>query len=287
MKRPSREQLALLGATERICFEIADTVHRTQRIQSVVQPFQRVVGRGWVSATTGRLRRVHGVEHVRDLDPDRGVLFVSNHRSFFDFYAVMAVIYENAPWVERIFFPVRSTFFYDGPLGVFVNALMSGWAMFPPVVRSERRRAWNRYTTDFLVDALGRRGNIVGFHPEGARSKGPDPYTLMPVQPGIGAILRRARPIVIPVFTLGLLNDFLGQISGNYDGTGAPITMVFGPAMDLSRFDALPDEAETWRQIAEQVRDELTALGQVERAFRDREGLPRLAPDPAEVPAPG
>jgi 1-acyl-sn-glycerol-3-phosphate acyltransferase len=274
MLRPTREQLALLGVTERLCFEAVDAVHRTPRIQAVVRPFQQVVGRGWVSAATGRLRRVHGLEHLRDLDPDRGVLFASNHRSFFDFYAATAVIYENAPWVTRIFFPVRSTFFYDGPLGVFVNAVMSGFAMFPPVVRSEPKRAWNRFTTDFVVEALATRGTIVGFHPEGSRSKGDDPYTLLPVQPGIGAILRRARPIVIPVFTLGLVNDFVRQIRGNFDGTGTPFTMVFGPPMDLGRYDAMPDEADTWRQIATQVRDDLTALGQVERAFRAREGLP-------------
>lgn len=278
MRRPTDDQLALLRPIERACFEIADTVHRTPAIQSVVLPFQRRVGRAWVSASTGRLRHVSGAEHVRDLDPDRGVVFVSNHRSFFDFYVITSVLYDTAAWLERIYFPVRSTFFYDGPLGVFVNAAMSGWAMFPPVMRGEKKRPFNRYTTDFVVDALQTRGNVVGYHPEGTRSKGDDPYELLPAQQGIGNILHRAKPIVVPVFTLGLINNFPKQILSNFDGSGAPITMVFGEAMDLSRFDAMPDVPETWRAIADTVRDTLVALGETERAFRAREGLPALGP---------
>jgi 1-acyl-sn-glycerol-3-phosphate acyltransferase len=261
---------------ERACFEAVDRVHRSDVIQAAVQPFQRVVSVGWVTATTGRLRRVHGLEHLRALDPDRGVVFVSNHRSFFDFYVISAVLYRNAPWLQRVFFPVRSSFFYEGPLGVLVNAVMSGGAMFPPVLRDEARRGFNRYTTDFVVDALRARGTVVGYHPEGTRSKGDDPYALLPALPGIGTILHRARPIVVPVFTLGLINNFPKQIWSNYDGTGAPVTMVFGPPMDLTRFDALPDAPETWRVIADAVRAELVALGEVERAFRAAEGLPAL-----------
>jgi hypothetical protein len=48
--------------------------------------------------------------------------------------------------------------------------------------------------------------------------------------------------------------------------------------MDLSRFADLPDSPETWRVIADAVRDELVALGEVERAFRVERGLPPLGP---------
>lgn len=278
MRRPTNEQLALLRPMERACFEIADTVHRKPWIQALVQPFQRIVGAAWVTASTGNLRHVKGLEIVRDLDPDRGVVFVSNHRSFFDFYVITAVLYKNAPWLKKIYFPVRSNFFYEGPLGTFVNAVMSGWAMFPPVMRGRDRKGFNHYTTDYIVDALQERGTIVGYHPEGTRSKGDDPYELLPVQPGIGNILSRAKPIVVPVFTLGLINNFPKQIWSNFDGSGKPVTMVFGEPMDLSRFADLPDSPETWRVIADAVRDELVALGEVERAFRVERGLPALGP---------
>ena len=281
MLRPSRAQLALLRPTERACFEIADFVHRNAGVQAVVQPFQRNVGKGWVTATTGKLRHMVGLEHLRDLHPDRGVIFVSNHRSFFDFYVITAVIYANAPWVRRIFFPVRSSFFYDRLLGSAVNAIMSGWAMFPPILRSEKQRDFNGYSTDFIVEALQDPGTIVGFHPEGKRGTGDDPYQLLPAQAGIGNIIHKARPIVMPVFTLGLINDFPKQIRSNYDGSGAPITQVFGPPMDLSRFFELPAGPETSRAIADQVMVELSKLGEVERAFRAKEGLPDLSPKKA------
>lgn len=278
MRRPNDEQLALLRATERACFEVADTVHRRPWIQALVQPFQRFVGATWVTASTGRLRHVQGLERVRDLDPDRGVVFVSNHRSFFDFYVITAVLYKHCPWLRKIYFPVRSNFFYEGPLGVFVNGVMSGWAMFPPVMRGEGRRAFNRYTTDFLVDALQERGTVVGYHPEGTRATGDDPYTLLPAQLGIGTVVSRAKPLVVPVFTLGLINDFPRQIASNFDGTGAPVTLVFGEPIDLARFADLPDGPETWRLIADAVRDELVALGAVERAFRVAQNLPVPGP---------
>ena len=98
------------------------------------------------------------------------------------------------------------------------------------------------------------------------------------MQPGIGNILSRAKPIVVPVFTLGLINNFPKQIWSNFDGSGKPVTMVFGKPMDLSRFADLPDGPETWRVIADAVRDELVALGEVERAFRVEKGLPALGP---------
>mgnify|MGYP001480307136 CR=1 FL=1 len=31
-------------------------------------------------------------------------------------------------------------------------------------------------------------GTVVGLHPEGTRGKGPDPYTFLPAQPGVGKL---------------------------------------------------------------------------------------------------
>lgn len=276
MLRPTPAQLATLSPAERRWFRFADTINREPALKRAANGFLRVVAKNWVHRSTANLTHFYGLEHLRALNPDRGVFVIANHRSFFDFYTISALLLRELPWIERMFFPVRSTFFYDSAVGSAVNGLMSAWAMYPPVMRDGPKREFNNYAVEFVEECLAQRGTVVGFHPEGTRGKGSDPYELLPANIGAGTIVYRARPIVVPVFTLGLINNFPKQIWSNYDGTGAPVTMVFGPPMDLTRFDALPDAPETWRVIADAVRAELVALGEVERAFRAAEGLPAL-----------
>ncbi len=278
MIRPTPEQLKLLTRQERLWFELADTVNRTPLTRRLTQVLQRSLGRGWVRASTKNLSRIYDQHNLHALHPDRGVLFVCNHRSFFDFYVVAANLYEQCPWLERMFFPVRSNFFYDSALGTFVNVTMSMWAMFPPILRDSRRKEFNQYSVAFVEEALQHRGTVVGYHPEGTRSKSDDPYTLLPAQPGVGAIVHQARPIVVPVFILGLINDLPRQIRSNFDGSGQPVNIVFGPALDLSAYHTMPAESATYRAISETICAEITRLGALERAYRDRDGIPPFTP---------
>lgn len=278
MLRPTAEQLRLLTPTERACFAVADTVNRRPAVKRAAHTFLRTVGREWVRLFTDRLLHVEGIDRLRALDPDRGVFLISNHRSFFDFYVASSVILKNTSWVERMYFPVRSTFFYEGVAGNLVNMVMSAWAMYPPVLRDPDRRAFNQYTVGFLKEELQRRGTLVGYHPEGSRGKGPDPYALLPSNVGAGAIVHAARPIVLPMFTLGLINDLPRQIASNFDGSGAPVTVVFGEPLDLDDYYAMPDEPATHRALADRLRDALVSLGHEERVFRAAEGLPPMGP---------
>ena len=114
-------------------------------------------------------------------------MLVSNHRSFFDQYAMLLACYMGpVPWAKRLFFPVRSNFFYDQPLGIVVNAAVAGGAMYPPIYRQAERRALNDEALDKMVEILRKPGNVLGMHPEGTRGKGADPYKFLP-----GAARRR------------------------------------------------------------------------------------------------
>ena len=278
MLRPTNEQLATLDRFERVAFELADAVNRSPALKRASHTFLRTVGRTWVRESTKNLVHMRGESVLAELNPERGVFLVANHRSFFDFYAVSSVLLRLAPWVERLYFPVRSSFFYERPLGVFVNAVMSAMAMYPPVMREGPKRAFNQYTVDLIAELVQARGTVVGFHPEGTRGKGADPYELLPANVGTGSIVHQARPVVLPVFTLGLSNNFPRQVRGNFDGTGDPITIVFGRPLALDSFYAMPGRLRTYKAIAEHVRDALTDLGKEERAMREELGLPRLAP---------
>jgi len=278
MIRPTPEQLATLTQFERTAFEIADTVNRRPAFKRVAHAFLKTVGAGWVHFVTKNLVHVEGLKHLTELDPDRGVVVVANHRSFFDLYVMASALLRNSDWVDGMYFPVRGDYFYERADGIAVNMLMSAWAMYPPVMRRAEARTFNDYTVDVITTLLQKRGTVVGMHPEGTRNKGDDPYALLPAQIGIGQMVHRAKPIVVPVFTLGLSNNFAGQIRGNFDGTGDPITLVCGKPLELDKMLAEPARLRTYKKIADYTREALMDLGRQERELRKRLGLPDLSP---------
>lgn len=277
MLQPSPEQLSVLTRFERVAFQIADTMNRQRTLKRAAHSFLKTVGMSWVTVVTNNLQRVRGLEHLVSLNPDRGVLFVGNHRSFFDMYVMSSVLLRKTNWVTKMFFPVRSDYFYERPDGIVVNALMSAWAMYPPVMRRPDARTFNEYTVDLISDMLVEPGVVAGMHPEGTRNKTDDPYTLLPAQIGVGQMVLRAKPIVMPFFVLGLLNDLPKQVRGNYDGSGQPITLTFGPPMQLDDLFAEPPRLRTYKRVAERIRNVLMDMGADDRAYRAREGLPDLS----------
>ena len=278
MLRPSPEQLSVLRPFERFAFAVADTMNRTPPLKRAAQAFLGTVGTSWVYYSTNHITHLRGLEHVRGLTPNRGVLFVGNHRSFFDMYVMSSHLLRETSWVKKMFFPVRGDYFYERPDGILVNAIMSAWAMYPPVMRRPEARPFNEYMVDLVSELLSEPGVATGMHPEGTRNKGPDPYALLPAQIGVGQMIHRARPIVMPFFVLGLLNDLPRQVSSNFDGTGQAITLSFGPPMDLDALLAEPPRLRTYKKIAEHTRQVLVDMGADDRAYRARERLPRLSP---------
>ena len=278
MQRPSAEQLSLLHGFERTAFTIADTINRNPALKTAAHAFLRTVGAGWVHYCTRHIRHVYGLEHIRRLNPDRGVLVVSNHRSFFDMYAISCVMLRETDWINGMYFPVRSDYFYERPDGLIVNAIMSAMTMYPPVLRDSSRRAFNSYVVDFITDVMKQPGTLCGFHPEGTRNKTDDPYTLLAASPGVGQIVYASRPIVIPAFILGLGNNLPKQVVGNFMRNGDPITIAFGKPLDLqSHFDQ-PPRLRTYKRLADRLRDEVALLGAYERECRQRDGFPNLGP---------
>jgi len=230
---------------------------------------QRVIGASWINGALTNLRQVHGVERLPPLDADKSFILVSNHRSFFDLYAVTAYLVSNG-LPHRILFPVRSTFFYDHPLGPFVNGVMSFFAMYPPIFRQPSRAALNLAGLDELAALLRRGGVVVGVHPEGARKKDDDPYTFLPAQPGIGRVIHHARVPVIPVFVNGLGNDIVRQVAGNWNKKGEKVHVVFGAPVDFGSLLDAPASPRAYRALSEKALEAIGALGAEERELRAR-----------------
>jgi len=281
--RPTPEQLAPLSRLERTTFEIADFFARPE-----LTPLSAY----WNSAFMGALiyscgSRRFNVQHLDRLQrygKKDSVLLVSNHRSFFDFFTITAICYWRTKLTKRIFFPVRQNFFYDHPAGPMVNAVMSGMRMFPPVMRDKDKRPFNNYVIQRCVEELNREdiGTVVGIHPEGTRNKGPDPYTFMPAQPGVGRIaLGATRAHVIPIFILGMGQTIRGEWKMNFtEPDKYPVDMYVGEPLDFSDLRPKANMITTQKKASDRCLDAIKALAEEQR----RDAAVREGRDPDSEP---
>lgn len=255
-------------------------------IDRAVRWLQRNVGARWICFATSRLTNYHHVDRLPALDPEKSYIFVCNHRSFFDMFPLFSELNRRKLLHHRIFFPVRSGFFYDRFLGFLINGAAAFFAMYPPVFRERKQVAMNLVGLEEIVWMLQQGGFALGIHPEGTRNKG-NPYELLPFKAGLGRIVYGAgeRAVVIPVFTNGLETDsFSKQMSGAVRGTGTPIHTLFGDPVPLQ--DLLSQAASTHvlQQIITRTRDAVLQLAQEERALRFGDVSPTQLSLPASAP---
>ena len=283
---PTREELAVLSPFERFAFRLVWRMNRGawKRFWTLCQ---RTLGAGWIHLSTYNLMRVSGLEHVEAADRSRPLLLVANHRSFFDMYVVSTVLFRRTRWRKQLFFPVRGRFFYDTAVGLLVNLVMGWWSMFPPFFAGgdnpkTDQREFDKFSMRLLTQLCRvGAGNVIGFHPEGTRNKGADPYSYLRPQPGVGKLIKEARPQVVPVFITGLGNNLAKQVMGNWRG-GERVRVRFGPVLDLSEFYDRRDSARTYVEIAAFVMSKIAELGEQDRAefaLEARRGAPAASTD--------
>jgi 1-acyl-sn-glycerol-3-phosphate acyltransferase len=257
----------LLSPLERAQIAMIQKSLEPGMLDTMLRWCQRHIGARWINASISNLRQVHGLDRLPPLDPKQSFLLVSNHRSFFDLYVVSAfLVARGLP--HRLLFPVRSTFFYDNPLGPLVNGAMSFFAMYPPVFRQPKKAAFNLAGLDEVVRLLRRGGMFVGVHPEGTRKKDDDPYTFLPAQPGVGRLIYHADIPVIPVFVNGLGNSIPKTITDNATRKGKPVFVVFGKPIDFGALRDVPPSPRAYKRLSEHTLEVIGALGQEERQLR-------------------
>ena len=261
---PTKEELAVLDFTERIGFRLADRMNRGAWKQ--LWTFcQRHIGSLWIYLATYNLMNVYGLENVERTDVEKPLLLVANHRSFFDMYTVSSVLFRRTKRPMKLFFPVRAKFFYDSPLGWFVNFVMGWFSMFPPFFREDRdekKREFDKFTLRRLIDICTHgTAHVIGFHPEGRRHLSADPYSFAPAQTGVGKIIMASRPQVVPVFIAGLGNDLPKQILGNWRG-GEQVRIHFGEPIDLSAFYEKRDSMRAHKEISDFLMTKIAALAE-------------------------
>lgn len=270
---PSPEEIAVLDPVEKLGFRLTHMMN-----QGAWKRFwtfcQRHIGSLWIKICTYNLMNVFGLENVENSDPERPLLLVANHRSFFDMYTVSSVIFRQTARPITLFFPVRAKFFYNNPMGWLVNLIMGWWAMYPPLFREEKeivKREFDKFSVRRLIQlASVGPGNVIGFHPEGKRNFGPDPYEFLRAQPGVGKVIYSAKPQVIPVFIAGLGNDLVKQVLGNWTG-GEKVRIWFGEPIDFSEFYEKGDRIRTHKEIADFT---MFKIGELAEKDREKFGIP-------------
>ncbi len=267
---PAAEEIGVLRPVERAGFRLARRMNfgSWKRFWTFCQ---RHIGSLWIYIATYNLMNVFGIENVENSDSSRPLVLVANHRSFFDLYTVSSVIFRRTKRPIKLYFPVRAKFFYDNPIGWFVNLVMGWWSMYPPFFREEgegEKRLFDKFSVRELVRiSSDGEGHIIGFHPEGKRNLNDDPYSFLPAQPGVGKVIVNANPQVIPVFVAGLGNDLPKQILGNWTG-GENVRIWFGEQVDISQFQGKRDSLRIQKEIADFLMTKIAELGE-----RDREWM--------------
>jgi 1-acyl-sn-glycerol-3-phosphate acyltransferase len=159
--------------------------------------------------------------------------------------------------------------------------------MYPPFFATgdhpvPEKRAFDKFSFAVLSDlARSGAGNIIGFHPEGTRNKGDDPYSFLRAQPGVGKLIMDAQPQVIPVFIAGLCNSLPKQVARNWNREDV-IRIHFGELLDLSEHLSKPDRLRTHKEIADAVMGKIAELGEKDKAIHRLQRISEQTPEPVE-----
>ncbi len=264
---PTAEEISVLSPIEKIGFRLTHKMNHGawKRFWTFCQ---RHIGSLWIKISTYNLMNVFGLENFEQTDSSRPILLVANHRSFFDMYVVSTTLFRHTDRKFNLYFPVRAKFFYDSPVGWLVNLIMGWFSMYPPFFREEKvaeKREFDKYSMRELVRICSEnKSNVIGFHPEGKRNLSDDPYSLLPAQPGVGAVIRKAKPQVVPVFIAGLGNDLPKQVLGNWTG-GEQVRIWFGAPIDLTEFYEKSDRLRTHKEISDFLMHEIRKLAEADK----------------------
>lgn len=248
--------LSLLSFSERLSFRISSWVNRHLKQPFMLWNALFMYFIIWLGLS--RRLTVTGLENIAHLTPKSSVLLASNHRTFFDFFVITWINFDRTSLPRNIYFPVRSNFFYDNILGLMLNVIMGGCAMYPPIFRSTEKKPFNRYSMYCIAQKLREGGVTIGFHPEGTRNKDPDPFTFLPAKPGIGYVIKDSpSAVIIPVFSAGLSNNYPKEIYRNWVCPEEhPIVVCYGKTLDFSQ------SSQTAQEIATEVLSAIEKLSQ-------------------------
>jgi 1-acyl-sn-glycerol-3-phosphate acyltransferase len=261
--------LEALRPFERFAFRLMRWVNTGWR-RRFASAWQKYVLEPFFNLFVSRRLVIRGLERLDGVAQGAPILLVCNHRSFFDQFVVGWILIRNPPTKRYSNFPVRANFFYENPLGLLICLLLSGGSMFPPFFRRPESKAFNPYSLLLIEEMLRKPGQLIGFHPEGTRNKGPTPYELLRAQPGAGQLALKARPVIVPAFVTGLTNDIVAELKANLRRE-RPVVVVFGDPVDVSDWPEATRLSQ-YKRCSDALAGKIAALMDEEKAIRAGRG---------------
>lgn len=266
-----------LLAVERFNVRAVEAWHRVPVLSATSRVVARYGTRWLVEAAVGWTMRAHGFEHLVALPRDRGIIICANHRSYLDNFAIGARAMRAIDPSRRFVIPARTEGLFDVWYGLALNAALSGFNIYPPVVRASRGAAWGKQVIGILTRLLRDERVVVLIHPEGGRNKGPDPYALLTARPGLGRIVHESGASVVPVFLHGFPRtprEYLATARRRVAGAPPPVDAVMGPPIDFSTERSRPGAPALYYEMAQRITASISALMPAERAIRARRDTP-------------
>lgn len=225
-----------LSLTERIALAVALSHNEHALLKRLSNAWANAVVGRVVGSLCGARLRVSGVEHIQRLAPSGGILLAANHRTFFDLFAVAYALRSHTNLCRKVYFPVRSGFWYDHPLGPLLNGFGTGMSMFPPIFRAAEKRDVTRRGLDWLAQRLAEPGVVVGMHPEGTRGRGTDPFALLPPEQSFGRVALLSRASIVPAFVHGLSDSLWSELRQRKQ-RAATVDVAFGAPVTLAELE--------------------------------------------------
>lgn len=177
--------------------------------------------------------QITGIEHI---PCQGGVVFVSNHISAFDTvllpYTILATHRATIVWA-----PAKAELFGSRWMGAFLMPL----GVFPVRRGQHDRQAMRR-----MIHHM-RTGTMMLF-PEGTRSRD---GRLQEGSRTVGKLIYAAQPVVIPTAIVGT-DRILAHLKRPFRGR-APVSIRYGPPLDVQGYYTQPDSKATSVAIVQEV----------------------------------
>ncbi len=174
-----------------------------------------------------------GIEHI---PRQGGVVFVSNHISAFDTillpYTILATHRATIVWA-----PAKAELFGSRWMSAFLTPL----GVFPV-----RRGQHDRWAMRRMIHHM--RTDTMMLFPEGTRSRD---GRLQEGNRTVGKLIYAAQPVVIPTAIVGT-DRILAHLKRPFRGR-APVSIRYGPPLDVQGYYTQPDSKATSVAIVEEV----------------------------------
>jgi 1-acyl-sn-glycerol-3-phosphate acyltransferase len=199
--------------------------------------------------------RIEGRENV---PLKGGVILASNHLSFIDSFAIPLA----SP--RQVRFLAKDEYWQGEGLRGRIQAGFFDAVGMIPVDRHSSRAA--QESLDKALEVL-KGGDAFGIYPEGTRSRDGRLYR------GRTGVAWLALTAGVPIVPVGLIGTENIQPVGARFPKLAKVTVRFGKALDVSRFDGIP-AGRARRELTDEVMDAISALTDQERvdAFNEVPG---------------